>query len=346
MKPSPGDAERRLAQLMADVNSGRLGPTRAGTLEDLVNTWSVAQADQLSPTTRREYRRLLDRGILPVFGTKRVDRITPADVERYDAALRRGEAPGGGELSAASIRAVHGILRSLFKSAVRWGLVTTKPVREIDPPRRAKTGLAPPLPEEVARLLARAEEVEAELAMFLRLAAASGARRCELGALRWTDLDLEAGELVIARAVVLDGAGGYVEKDAKTHQQRIVSIDDGTVAALGAYRRRVAETALACGVGVSTDAFVFSPEPDGSVAWKPDRWTYAFVKLRADVGVSCRLHDLRHYHGTELADAGIPLTSVRDRLGHTSLATTSIYTHGRRVRDKAAAAAIAKVIPS
>ena len=206
------DAERRLAQLMADVNSGRLGPTRAGTLEDLVNTWWDARADQLSPTTRREYRRLLDRRILPVFGTKRVDRITPADIERYYAALRRGEAPGGGELSAASIRAVHGILRSLFKSAVRWGLVTTNPVREIDPPRRARVPLAPPLPEEVARLLARADEVDPELGMFLRLAAASGARRGELGALRWTDLDLEAGELVIGRAVVLDGEGGYVER--------------------------------------------------------------------------------------------------------------------------------------
>ena len=50
----------------------------------------------------------------------------------------------------------------------------------------------------------------------------------------------------------------------------------------------------------------------------------------AEVGVNCRLHDVRHYHGTELADAGIPLTAVRDRLGHTSLVTTSIYVHVRR----------------
>ena len=68
-------------------------------------------------------------------------------------------------------------------------------------------------------------------------------------------------------------------------------------------------------------------------------------QLRAEVGVNCRLHDLRHYHGTELADAGIPLTAVLDRLCHTSLATTSIYAHGRRVREQAAAEAIAKVLP-
>ena len=62
--------------------------------------------------------------------------------------------------------------------------------------------------------------------------------------------------------------------------------------------------------------------------------------------MNCRLHDLRHYHGTELADAGIPLTAVRDRLGHTSLATTSIYAHARRVHDKAAADAIGRALPS
>jgi Phage integrase, N-terminal SAM-like domain len=45
-------------------------------------------------------QRLLDRRILPVLGSKRVDRIKPADIERYYAALRRGDAPGGGELSA------------------------------------------------------------------------------------------------------------------------------------------------------------------------------------------------------------------------------------------------------
>jgi integrase len=126
----------------------------------------------------------------------------------------------------------------------------------------------------------------------------------------------------------------------------VVSLDAATVMSLTALRKRAVENALLCGVSLPADAFLFSPEADGSVAWNPDRWTYAFVKLRAEVGVNCRLHDLRHYHGTELADAGIPLTAVRDRLGHTSLATTSIYAHARRVRDKAAADAIGRALPS
>jgi integrase len=50
-----------------------------------------------------------------------------------------------------------------------------------------------------------------------------------------------------------------------------------------------------------------------------------------------RLHDLRHYHGTVLADLGVPLTAVRDRLGHRDLQTTNVDAHGRRATDRAIA---------
>ena len=79
---------------------------------------------------------------------------------------------------------------------------------------------------------------------------------------------------------MLDGSGSHIEKDTKTHQRRVVSLDDSTVASLTALRKRAVANALLCGVSLPTDAFVFSPEADGSVAWNPDRWTYAFAKLR------------------------------------------------------------------
>jgi integrase len=55
-----------------------------------------------------------------------------------------------------------------------------------------------------------------------------------------------------------------------------------------------------------------------------------------------RLHDLRHYHGTMLADLGVPMPSVQQRLGHRDLQTTGIYAHGRRATDRAAADLIAR----
>ncbi|PLS75025.1 MAG: hypothetical protein CYG61_09575, partial [Actinobacteria bacterium] len=74
----------------------------------------------------------------------------------------------------------------------------------------------PPSPAELARLFAAAGEADPDLADFILLVAATGARRSELVALRWSDIDLEAGRFTISRGVVA-GPDGLVVKDTKTH---------------------------------------------------------------------------------------------------------------------------------
>ena len=72
-----------------------------------------------------------------------------------------------------------------------------------------------------------------------------------------------------------------------------------------------------------------------------DHFGKQWERLRKRIGLShVRLHDFRHFHGTELASAGVPMTVVRDRLRHSNLRTTSMYAHGRRALDRAAADAI------
>lgn len=51
-----------------------------------------------------------------------------------------------------------------------------------------------------------------------------------------------------------------------------------------------------------------------------------------------RLHDLRHAHATLLLEAGIPLPTVSERLGHSSTAVTgAVYAHATRRADRRAA---------
>lgn len=105
----------------------------------------------------------------------------------------------------------------------------------------------PPSPAELARLFAAAGEADPDLADFILLVAATGARRSELVALRWSDIDLEAGRFTISRGVVA-GPDGLVVKDTKTHAARRVSLDGGCVAALAAHRERADECAAVCGI--------------------------------------------------------------------------------------------------
>jgi integrase len=76
--------------------------------------------------------------------------------------------------------------------------------------------------------------------MGWRLLAATGMRRGEALALRWRDVELDAGRLAVRRSVGVvkaKGASGrLVEGPTKTGQSRVVDLDAGTVAALRAYR--------------------------------------------------------------------------------------------------------------
>ena len=96
----------------------------------------------------------------------------------------------------------------------------------------------------------------------------TGARRGELCALRWSNVDLESGTLTIRRAIAQDGRA-LQEKDTKTHQQRRLALDAETVEVLRDHRERCEERARALGVELRPEAFVFSLAPDGSASLVP-----------------------------------------------------------------------------
>ncbi len=92
--------------------------------------------------------------------------------------------------------------------------------------------------------MAAAVEVNPGLPVFFRVAATTGARRGELCALRWSDIDLGLGQLTISRGLV-EARGHVIEKDTKTHASRRMALDAGTVAELQRQHERTAEVARA-----------------------------------------------------------------------------------------------------
>jgi integrase len=172
--------------------------------------------------------------------------------------------------------------------------------------------------------------------VFLRLSAALGTRRSETAALHWCDIDFDAGDVHVHRglAPVETDTKRVTEKGTKTHANARLSIDEETVAILKRFRGTVLQIALACGIALDDDSYVFSPEPHGRVAFHPDHFSKKWDRLRRKLGMqTIRLHDFRHFHGTELAAAGVPMTVVRDRLRHSNLRTTSMYALDREAAD-------------
>jgi integrase len=349
VRGSRRDAERRLAELLGDAAAGHGGSSRTVRFTELVEVWWDASTRDLSPNTRIGYRGILDRYLLPTFGHRRTDRITPAELDRWYAQLLDGKARVAVQpLSAVTIRKIHNLISAILATAVRWGWLTANPAERTRPPRARSGVVNPPEPADVERALRAAKLVSDELHVFLWLSVALGTRRSETGALRWNDIDLESATVSVVHSLALDDRDPrqVLERDTKTHASAVLPIDDETVTLLRRFRATSLRRALACGVSMGRASYLFSAEPDGSAPRHPDHFSKAWARLRAAIGLEAvRLHDLRHFHGTELASAGVPMTAIRDRLRHSNLRTTSIYAHSRGDVDRAAAEAIGRVLP-
>jgi integrase len=244
----------------------------------------------------------------------------------------------GGPLSASAVREVHTVLSGAFKQAVAWGWTGHNPAKLATPPSAGKGGVSPPAATDVARLLTVARAEDPELGLFLRLAVVLGARRGELCGLKWRDVDLAAGEVLIASSVARVGGQPLLDKDTKTHAKRRVAIGAETVELLKGHRLRQAEAALACGASLPPGAYVFSRSADASTPVSPEWITHRLQDLAARLGVRCRLHDLRHFMVTQLVAGGVDLRTVSGRAGHADgHMTLGTYAHFQQAQDRQAA---------
>jgi integrase len=331
-------AEDVLSQMLVEAGLGAHVVTD-GTLRELASRWWTMAEPNLSPTTTREYRRLLWKVIVPRLGDKKVRALRAADIDAMYGELSR-------KLSAQSVHHVHAVLRRVLNQGVKWGWLPTNPALRASPPKAKRKPINPPRPEQVTRLLTEADRRDPDLGCFLRLAAVTGARRGELCALRWSDVDFDGPSITLSRAIVGGRNDALLEKDTKTHAGRRISLDVVTADVLKARRERAEERAEAVEGELADDAFIFSDDVLGSRPWRPDRVTLAFARLRGDFGLDgVRLHDLRHFAATRLLAAGVPVRTVSGRLGHASPATTlNVYAAWLQESDQMAATVLSDLL--
>jgi integrase len=339
------EADEALARFVTEVSGGGHA-AKDTTLSDLIRRWLDLVREDLSPSTVRGYERIIRCYIEPDIGRVSLAKLRTDQLDRFYSKLRDEGGQNGGPLSPATVRQAHAVIRRALNQAMRWGWIAANPASLARPPRVRTQTLNPPEPAEVLRLIAEAEHADPDLACFVLLAATTGARRGELCALRWSDLDKKTGALTIARSIVETQGSKLIEKDTKTHSSRRIALDSGSTAALTAQRSRCQRRAETCGVRLAESAHIFSVDPAGERPWVPNEVTKRFIGVRRSVGLdSVRLHDLRHFTATRLLSEGVPVRTVSGRLGHANAATTlGVYAHFVEESDRDAAEKIGSIL--
>jgi integrase len=318
------EAERWLCTTAGAINRGdfidpRRGETRFSAIaEEWRDTWA-----DLAPKTQVGYASILNRHVLPAFGTARVSSITPKDVQDFANLLATSHSPS-------TVRRVMDVLRNVLRVAVERRYISAAPCVGV---RLARMGGArrveiSPLTHHEIRALVRGLPEHWRLPVLLD--AYTGLRAGELWALRRRDVDALRGELSVNEAIKEVTAAAAVKVPAgqritgslitgptKTSAERRISVP--------AFLRDLLAEHLARPLpgGDGPDAFIFTTAAGSAVRHNLFyKRVFAPVAAATFPGRALRFHDLRHTCAAWLIDAGAHPLQIKLRLGHKEIRTT------------------------
>ncbi len=367
------DAQRRAAERELLMLEARLAgtPAEIPTLREWSETWLTKHLSQdASPVTVANYRYLLSSRILPQLGDLPLTDLTPARLtdwlynlrketrkstrlpdDKLKRPRRQGEqlitdARAARPLSAKTAQNYLGCIKTMLAAAVRIGLLEYNPADRVQgPKRRKKKKPTLPEPEVIALLQLIITEAEPPLKLAVLLAMLCSLRLGEVGALKYSSVNWDAGTITIDRALKYTPADGAFIAETKTEAgDRVITLPPSMV--------RILHDAMWDDIMEAQDL----PEKWQGDSWivhsrhgarvnkdTPSKWFRKFADAHGFQGLT--FHGLRHVHASMLLQHRVDLQSVSVRMGHSDPSVTlRAYADAMPARDQDAAATMDRLL--
>jgi len=321
VKGKKSDAERKLRELMTTLDKGLPIDTSKLTVGELLDRWFLDYARvNTKPRTQEGYEVIIRLHLKPPIGSIELPKLQAMHVQGMESdVLASGK-------SARTVKNIHTVIHVALEYAMRMGLIWSNPAHIVKTPKAAAKEAKVPSLDDVQRILESSLETPYHAA--LHFLAFTGARRGEALGLRWADLDLESSIASIVQTLHRVAGRGLIFDTPKTTKgRRAIALDKHTVSILKAHRGQQAENRLQMGDQWQDFDLVF-PGTAGKPL-DPSVLTHRFKKIAKKLDVNgVRLHDLRHFHATELLKKGVHPKVVQERLGHATISITlDTYSH-------------------
>jgi integrase/recombinase XerD len=297
----------------------RLLPAKPISQENSTRRWSDSYNDylrsecHLAENTVMAYGRDMRR-FTEWLGQRSVQRLTIAELSDFVGFL------ADQDLAPASIARHIVAVKMFFRYLQLEGVIVDNKVELLGSQKLWQRVPSVMSPTEVDRFLGAPKRIEIyhfRDRALLEMLYATGCRASEISNLRMRDLHLKER---------------YCKCQGKGNKQRMVPLGDGAIEAVGNYLERQ-RPKLEAAKPDEVDWLFLSRS--GRRLRREAIWElvkkYALI---ADVSVSISPHTLRHSFATHLLAGGADLRQVQEMLGHSSIATTQIYTHVDQTRLK------------
>jgi integrase len=314
-------AEMKLRKALSDLDAGLPAPDARTKLGPFLHDWLAGHRHGIKASTAEHYAQQIRLHIEPRIGRIVLSKLQPQDVARLHSDLLDTG------LSNRTVEAVHRVLHLALEQAVRWNLVPRNVAGLVKAPRPNPKEPVFYDEQQVRTLLAAA--ASDRLRALYVLAIATGMRQGELLALRWADVQLDAGVVQVRRTLSRIAGQGWVFTEPKTAKgRRSIALPAFAVAALREHRIRQHEERLAAGPAWKANDLVF-PTRRGTPIERQNLQRRSWKPLLKRAGLpDIKFHALRDTAATLMFDQGINPKIVQERLGHATIAVTmDIYSH-------------------
>ena len=293
------------------------------------------------PSTYISYEGYIYNHIIPCIGDLPIQKLTPPLVQNfYNDRYLNGRTDGKGGLSSKTLHNMHNMFHQAMEQAKNNGLIMQNPTENVILPKSPKKEMRVLSVEEQLRLLSVTHLHR--LGFAIKLDLATGLRIGELCALKWTDLNYQRKTIKVSRTLQriktnqlereeLDGSESMtmvVEGDVKTSSGfREIPIPDKIWTELMLHQQAQQQEYQTLGIPILPDGYVFAM-PFGTCV-EPSTMRDALNNLLAAAGIEhANFHSLRHTFATRAIEAGIPVKTLSDILGHSQVQITmDLYCH-------------------
>ena len=274
---------------------GEEEPQAPATFEEFADTFikTHSELNKRPASVRGDINSL--KHLKPYFKNKYLSAITPEFVEGYKASRK-------GQVSPASINRELALLKTIMAKAVEWKRIAVNPiagkaVKKFDEGEQEMRFLTT---DEARRLV---DAATGPLKPFLIIALNTGMRRNEILTLRWENLDIDKGEIVVRPEV------------SKSKRRRVVPMNEEVAAALLKIEKR-------------GPYVFFNQETKKNI--QDIKGPFLTAKTKAKIKGRLRVHDLRHTAASWMVADGTDIMTIKEILGHASVVTTQRYCHPTR----------------
>lgn len=322
------EAQLAAAKLEQELSSGILINNNNLTYNDIFNQWFSQHSKTIKTSTMKSVQSKFKKHILPRFGKLKIKEINKTYCQQVINEIAE---------TIASVNDIKIQANQVFKYAIQMDIILKNPMEHVIIPKRKEELITEDNQKDIRNYWRKAEikkfltitkkELSLRDHVIFHLLIYTGARKGELLALTWDDIDFEEGSIRLWKTL-FQSNGKHIFQTPKTKDsKRLISLDTQTLSLLKKWRIRQMEENLAYRERNAENNIVFT-RTDGT----PLRLAYLNEKLNSLVKRHnfhpITIHGLRHTHASLLFEAGASIKEVQERLGHSDIQMTmNVYTH-------------------